>query len=153
MSPASIAPGTTSITALSTTSMTAIEAVSAASATFSAVRRSSPDRTTLRTVSAYPKTNARTTASTTVARLCQPSQVPMTIPRTSPIAQPVRQCNVAWAAIDQVAEGGLGRVAGVHRVIVVAHGRIIPPGVYPSRRASTRHISGGTQAHAEESST
>ena len=30
----------------------------------------------------------------------------MTIPSTSPIAQPVRQCNVAWAAIDQVAEAG-----------------------------------------------
>ena len=101
--------------------MTAIEAVSAASATFSAVRRSNPDRSMLRTVSAYPNTNASTTASTTVARLCRPSQVPMTIPRTSPIAQPVRQCSVACAAIDQVAGRGSSCVGSMHRVLVVTH--------------------------------
>jgi hypothetical protein len=51
-SPASIAPGTETITALSTSSITAIETVSAASATCSARRNGRPARSTPRMVSA-----------------------------------------------------------------------------------------------------
>ncbi len=50
--PASIAPGTASMTPLSTSSMTVIETVSAASATRTAARSGSPLRSTGRTVSA-----------------------------------------------------------------------------------------------------
>ena len=50
--PASMAPGTASITALSTISMTRIETVSAARATRTAARNGRPARSTPRMVSA-----------------------------------------------------------------------------------------------------
>jgi hypothetical protein len=95
VSPALIAPGIARTKALSTISMTTIEIVSAANAIRSASRMTMPDPSTDRTVSPYPKTNARATASAIDGTSCQPSWVAITSPRTSPIPQPVRQWTVA----------------------------------------------------------
>lgn len=89
--PALIAPGITSMIALSTTSIRPIESVSDAIASEAAVFSDNPDLNRGKSVSEYPKRKAKNTESATVDQLPHPSAVPMIIPRTSPMAQPDRQ--------------------------------------------------------------
>ena len=76
LSPASIAPGITSMMSLSTTSMIRMETVSAASASLSTAPKASPALSSGIIVKAYPNKNAKSTASAMSERfpiraLCQ----------------------------------------------------------------------------------
>ena len=108
-SPASIAPGTATMIALSTSSIVAIENVSEASAigmTAASARPGAQQRQAGQPVAEEERQRDRQDDRAAVFE--KPSAVPIAMPRISPIAQPVRQCSVAEMATAVSAEPEVG---------------------------------------------